>query len=288
MHAETSSMLTYVVKSMRPQQWYKNLLLFAGIVFSKHFSDFVLLGKVSMGFFIFCLLSSSLYLLNDIWDRRLDALHPKKKYRPIAQGLLPVSYAFIFSVFFASISLISSYFLGVYFFLSALLYLVVMVFYSWVLKNIEIIDVIIIGVGFVLRAIAGCLIVGVLISPWLILCTFLLALFLAFGKRRHELLSDRTYRQTLTHYSESLLDHFLSITSASIILSYSLYTFISQKNLALMLTIPFVVFGVFRFFYLIYSRDEVSANTELIFKDSAMVANLLLWGASVIFILYLS
>lgn len=274
-----------IFEALRPYQWYKNMLIFAGIVFAERFFEIDMWIRVFLAFFIFCGISSSVYIINDIFDLEFDKKHPKKRMRPIASGKLKVSKAIVLATALALFSLLSSFFLDYYFFLTVLLYFFLMLFYSKILKKIEIVDALVIGIGFVLRAFAGTLVIGVLISEWLILCTFLIAIFLAFGKRRHELLIGYEHRTVLKVYTPELLDHFLSAIVATTIISYSLYTF---KNKIMMVTIPLVVFGLFRFYFLIYNNKEVAGNLELVTKDKPMIFDIFFWIILVVLILILT
>ncbi|MCH7760496.1 decaprenyl-phosphate phosphoribosyltransferase [candidate division TA06 bacterium] len=301
--------------SLRPKQWTKNLVLFAGLLFSKNLLDSSLLFKTFLAFLLFCLLSSSVYLLNDIIDLEKDRRHPRKSKRPIASGRLSSKKAMGFSVAFATIGIVLSYLLDPSFGISALVFLLLMLLYIFLLKRVVILDVLAIALGFVLRAVAGALVIHVEISSWLLVCTILLALFLALSKRRHELvlfnveltlkqvqgrnseLSLRTpqppipSRKGLAEYSPHLLDQMISVVSATLVMSYALYTMDPQTvekfhTRGLAFTIPFVLYGIFRYLYLIYKREEGGTPETTLLQDKPLLANCGLWILAVGLILY--
>jgi len=280
-------MLKDLIILIRPKQYYKNLLLFAGIVFSGKLLNIDDLVTSIFGFVAFCLASSGQYIFNDIVDRERDKKHPKKKNRPIAAGRVKIPVAVTLSAILLTSSLLLSFYLKFEFMIAVLIYLIMNFLYSAVLKQIVLLDVFVISAGFVLRAIAGCLLLSVAISPWLIVCTLLLALFLALGKRRHELLilgkAANTHRNTLGEYTIDAINQMLSATASAIIVSYSLYTFFSHTNL--MLTIPIVIYAIYRYFILINKDNSGDAN-EIVFKDRGIVASVLIWVFIVLMMLY--
>ncbi|MCL4442308.1 MAG: decaprenyl-phosphate phosphoribosyltransferase [Firmicutes bacterium] len=283
--------LYLLLKSMRPKQWTKNLIIFAGIIFSqKIFVDGLLL-KTFYAFAAFCLLSGSVYIVNDLVDIEKDKAHPRKKYRPLASGGLKASLAAVFVVLTTAAALGSAFWINRNFGFAALAYFLVTLSYSFALKNIVIIDVLVIAVGFILRAVAGAVVIRVSISPWLLVCTFLLALFLALTKRRHELLllddQAQSHRKILDEYEPEMLDQMISVVTSSTVMAYSLYTFTSGHSIYLMGTIPFVIYGIFRYQYLVHRKD-IGGNPEMaLFKDPPMIINILLWVVSCSTILYL-
>lgn len=281
-------MLKDLFISMRPQQWYKNLLVFAAIVFSGNMFNLELLMMTLLGFIAFCLAASSQYIFNDISDREKDRIHPKKRGRPIASGRISLSVAIISSIVMLSASLAISYSINFLFLLSVLSYLLLNLTYSLFLKNLVLFDVLTISAGFVIRAISGCLIINVLISPWLVLCTFLLAIFLTLGKRRHELVllneEAKEHREVLGLYSKETVEHMLSIATSMSIISYSLYTFFSER-LEMMLTIPVVLYGMFRYLLLVHTKN-FGGETELVFKDRGLFLSIVLWIFIVVLLLY--
>lgn len=279
-----------ILISMRPKQWYKNLVLFIGILFSLNLLNIELWINVFSGFVIFCLLSGSIYIINDYMDIEKDRKHPTKCKRPLASGRLKKSHGLGFAVIFIVISIAGAYLINLPFLITALTFFVLIMIYSLFLKELILVDIMVISTGFVLRAIAGCLAISVLVSPWLIICTFLIALFLALGKRRNEveILKSRAeeHRKILKGYSLYVLDQMTSITTAVLIMSYSLYTFFAN-NMGLMLTIPLVFYALFRYLYLIES-DGVGGEPEMIFKDKGMVLSLVLWILIIVWVLYLN
>lgn len=281
--------------TLRPQQWVKNFVLFAGLVFSQNLSNSGMVLKTVAGFALFCLLSSSVYVLNDVLDVESDRKHPLKSNRPIARGELKISTAIIIFVILAIISLGLSFWLSPVFALIALGYFVLNLFYSMYLKQVVIIDVMCIALGFVLRAVAGAVVIDVAISAWLIVCTTLLALFLGFGKRRHELMlleSQATeHRKILSEYSLYFLDQMISVVTASTVIAYAFYTLSPEVESKLGtthmdLTIPFVLYGVFRYLYLIHRKEGGGSPTQMLLSDKPILANIILWLISVVLIVY--
>lgn len=273
---------------MRPKQWYKNLVLFIGILFSGNLLNLNLFIDSVVAFLIFCLLSGSIYLINDIIDAEKDRKHPKKRNRPIPSGKLKVTHAVFFVIIFWIVAFTVAYFLNISFLGISLAFIILMLFYSFYLKNIIIVDILVISSGFVIRAMAGALAIGVFVSPWLIICAFLLALFLALGKRRHELIllkdEAKNHRKIMEGYTTSMLEQMITITTSTLIMSYSLYTFF-VGNIYLMLTIPFAFYGLFRYLLLIHSKN-LGGEPELIFKDQGMVLSLVFWAIIVFIVVY--
>ena len=283
--------LFLLLKAMRPKQWTKNLVIFAGIIFSRNiFVDGYLL-KTIYAFIAFCALSGSIYIINDLMDIEKDRAHPEKRNRPLASGQLSVSTAVVSVILTTAASLFGAFWLDTGFGIVALAYFLLVLSYSLKLKNIVILDVLAIALGFILRAVAGAVVIAVDISPWLLVCTFLLALFLALNKRRHELvlLSDnaQTHRKILGEYEPAMLDQMLSVVTSSTVMAYSLYTFTSGHSPYLMATIPFVVYGIFRYQYLVFRKDIGGSPETALIKDAPMLINVLLWVLSCALILYL-
>lgn len=281
-------MIKELLITMRPKQWYKNLVIFIGIVFSLNLINLNLWINAIGAFAIFCALSGSIYIINDIVDIEKDKNHPKKRLRPIPSGKLKINYAIISVIILIILSFLASYLINLPFLLTSLSFFILLLVYSLFLKQIIIVDIMIISIGFVLRAIAGCLAVGVIISPWLIICAFLLALFLGIGKRRHEivLLGDNAanHRKILDGYSTQMLDQMINITTSALIMSYSLYTFFTGK-LVIMLTIPFAFYGLFRYIYLVHT-ENFGGEPEMLFKDKGMILSMILWILIVIVVFY--
>jgi 4-hydroxybenzoate polyprenyltransferase len=273
-----------LVISMRPKQWIKNSFVFAGLIFSKSFLHLEPILRTLCCFVLFSLVSGSVYIINDLIDRRKDALHPVKRSRPIASGRLKYSTALAFALIISIFSLSISYFFNLKFFLVLLAYFFLVLAYSLKLKNVVILDVIVLSMGFVLRTAGGAVAIDVWISPWLILCTTLLALFLALNKRRNELmvLSDDAgkHRKILDQYTPDLIDKMLSVITSATVMSYSLYTFSAGKSGYMMLTIPFVLYGIFRYQYLVTSKNMGGSPELTLYRDKPLLLDILLWIAA--------
>jgi len=285
-------MLKALLISMRPIQWSKNILIFTPLIFSGNLPHFSLIIKSILAFVYFCLLSSSIYIINDLFDYEQDRKHPKKKYRPIAQEILPKKIALVFSLITAILILILSIGLSFSFFLTMLSYFFLQILYSFAVKKIVILDILSISLGFLLRVWSGALVIGVPMSSWLALCTIFLALFLSLGKRRSEIINSpqngTCSREALKKYNIPLIDQLISSITAATILSYCLYTIIGTvKSSNMHYTIVFVVYGIFRYLYLIYKKKE-GENPELILiQDKPLIINIILYFLAVSFILYL-
>jgi 4-hydroxybenzoate polyprenyltransferase len=280
---------------MRPKQWSKNLFVLAGLIFSKNLLETEPLLISLFAFALFCLLSSAVYLMNDVMDYREDSKHPAKSKRPIASGALSRSTASIFACLFAAAGLSLSFLLSFRFGIAAALYAALMLFYSLHLKKVMIVDVLCIAIGFVLRAAAGALAIDVEISSWLLICTGLLALFLGLSKRRHELVvleeAAPQHRFALTGYNPRVLDQMISVVTASTVMAYALYT-VSAETVAkfgtrlLGLTIPFVLFGIFRYLYLVHIKGEGGSPERSLLNDRPLLVDILLWIVASGVILY--
>jgi len=284
-----------LLESMRPQQWLKNLLLLAPLLFAKSLGDSNRILEAFFGFLIFCALSSGVYLLNDVLDLEKDRKHPVKSTRPIASGRLGVKTAVVILIVLLSTALVAGFLLAPAFGAVGLLYVALNIGYSFWLKEMVILDVMIIAFGFVLRALAGALAIQVEISPWLILCTIMLSLFLAFCKRRRELelLADGAsdHRPALKEYSVGFLDQMISITTASTVVCYSFYTIspeVEQKlgTRHLFVTIPFVLYGIFRYLYLVHQRGQGGNPASSLLADRPLLVCVALWALVVAAILY--
>jgi 4-hydroxybenzoate polyprenyltransferase len=285
-----------LVRTLRPRQWVKNGLLFAGLVFDRQLtpSHLSAILHIIAGFVIFCLLSGVVYIINDIMDADADRQHPQKRLRPIASGALPVPIAVIVAVVLIVLLFPASYLLSPTFAAIALIYFLSNLAYSKWLKHIPIMDVITIASGFVLRVGAGVSLIQVArFSPWLYVVTTLASLYVGFGKRRAELAllanEANAHRRVLDGYTIPLLDQFITIVSGTTIIAYSLYTF-SAPNLPddhiMMLTIPFVLYGIFRYLYLIQVKHSGGAPEDVLFSDRPLQITILLWGISVLIIFY--
>jgi len=283
-----------LLASLRPRQWVKNLFVFAGVIFSQQM--LTPLAWTALGaFVIFCGLSGAIYLFNDVMDAERDRLHPSKRLRPIASGTLSQPTAVVFGVLLLLGCLAAAFRIGVSFGLVALGYGVLLTAYSLWLKHMVILDVLTVAAGFVLRAVAGAVAVEAEISGWLLICTILIALFLALGKRRHEYRSlardAAAHRPILAEYSESFLDQMISVVTASTVTAYALYT-MSPETVAkfhtrlLPLTLPFVLYGIFRYLYLLYRRDLGGNPSDLLVSDRALLFDTLLWMLATFAIIY--
>lgn len=287
--------LVAILESLRPYQWTKNLFVFAPLIFSQNIFNVPYLFKVICAFAIFCVLSGAVYIWNDLRDITEDKLHPIKAQRPLASGRLGKTAATTAFVFFSVVGLGCAVLLDFTFFILALAYWLLQILYSTWLKHVVILDVLLIAAGFLIRVSAGGVVIKVDISHWLLICTFLLALFIALSKRRHELVllegSASHHRPILEEYSPYLLDQMISVVTASTVVAYCLYT-ISEETVAkfgstrLIFTVPFVLYGIFRYLYLIHKHGEGGRPESLILKDKPFLIGILLWIASAVVILY--
>lgn len=287
-------MFKYLLKSMRPKQWTKNAAVFAALIFDRQLFNTDAVLRTIAGFILFCLVSSSVYLFNDIMDIESDKKHPIKRNRPIAAGNLSVSTALVFALAFIIISLGLGFWLSPGFGILATVYFLTNLAYSKWLKHIVIIDVLVIALGFVLRVASGVSLISVeRFSPWLYVVTTLLALYIGFGKRRSELtsLNERAghHRRVLDGYTITFLDQLITIVSSTTVVAYSFYTF-SAPNLpadhSMMLTIPFVLYGIFRYLYLIQVQQAGGAPEELLLSDRPLQLTILCFGILVFIIFY--
>lgn len=279
---------------LRPQQWIKNLFLFAGLIFSRSFHQFSNIHTELFAFASFCLLSSGIYIINDLADLQSDKLHPIKSQRPIAAGRVNRNAAAMIAVLLIAVSLVAARYIGRWFFIAALIYLAMMVIYSLKIKEVVILDVFFVAFGYVLRAVAGALAIRVEISSWLLLCTFLLALFLVISKRRAEIVSlgpdASRHRKILGQYNLGFLDQMIAIVSSACIVSYCLYTMASETVAKfhthnLIFTVPFVIYGIFRYLFLTYRGARTDQPEKAVFTDPPILLCLVLWIGTCIFIL---
>ncbi len=284
-----------LLKAMRPQQWTKNVLLFPALLFSQnlfHWRETVLVCAACA---VFCLLSSGVYLLNDLLDIENDRAHPLKRHRPLASGALPIPVGMAACAFLSVSALAAAFWLSTPFAWTAVAYFLLQVAYTVRLKHVVILDVGCIAAGFVLRAIAGGQVIAVTISSWLLICAMLLSLFLALGKRRHELLlledGATAHRRILGEYTLDLLDQMISIVTAATVVCYTFYT-VAPETVAkfgttrLVFTVPFVLYGIFRYLYLIHRRQMGGSPEKALLNDGASLVNLVLYGLAVVAILY--
>ena len=293
-------MLRHIIRMLRPEQWTKNFVLFAGLLFAGGLGTRTLVLHAAGGFLAFCALSSATYVFNDLMDVKRDREHPVKKLRPLAAGDLPVGLAAAIAVVLAVVGLAFAYRLHLNFGLVASGYLTLQVLYSLALRNMVVLDVMAIAVGFVLRAVGS---VEVLrgpapnteLSPWLLVCTFFLALFLGLGKRRHEVLvlghDAGKHRPVLEHYPPPLIDSLFGVVTASTVISYTIYTIwpgtvAKVGGTGLVYTVPFVVYGVFRYFYLMFAMGGGGQPSRALVSDLPLALNIILWVVVVAFVIY--
>ncbi|NFA14339.1 decaprenyl-phosphate phosphoribosyltransferase [Clostridium botulinum] len=280
-----------IIALMRPKQWIKNFFVFAAIIFSGNLTNEIILKNNIITFILFCLTSSTIYILNDIVDLEKDKKHPEKKNRPLPSGRVSKSTAIImnivilFTVLFCSYKFVDYRIMYIY-----LLYIVMNIFYCFKLKNVVILDVMVITFGFVLRMESGSLATKVSVSPWLFLCTILLSLFLALNKRKSEIITLKdnrgSHRKILEEYSVELIDNMLTIVTPSILISYCIYTFSSVQSKRMMYTIPFVLYGIFRYQYLMNNHNLGGKPEDVFGKDKPFLVNMVLWVISVVVIIY--
>ncbi len=305
-------LLYAIFKAARPRQWLKNVALFTTVFFTGQLFRQELFLNTVLGFVAFCFLASSNYIFNDVLDAPADRRHPFKKFRPVASGKLPVKIALLTSLFFVLIGLTIAHSVGPSFFLFAILFIILQYLYSMILKHISVVDIIVITAGYVIRVYAGEAATGLHISIWLALAALSLALFLAIGKRRAELtliqgsgaMSPRDTRASLSHYSEKLLDAYTSMFATSTFISYTYFTFLERplsqglffKNYGdfvtdipdrkwMMITIPFILYGIMRYMQLIYHGKGESPE-QVLTADLPLLTTVILWGASAMFIIY--
>jgi len=288
-----------IVRTMRPTQWIKNAFMFGALVFSEEhlWRSWTSLTTVIAGFVVFCMAASSIYLLNDVVDVEKDRAHPRKRHRPIAAGIVPVPLALVVAVLLLLGAISGAWWVDgdSDFLIIVVTYLVIQgVLYSFILKNIVIIDIFTIAAGFVLRAIAGALVLDIAITPWLLLCMGLLAIFLGLGKRRAELVlleqGAASHRKILQEYSIPMIDQMLSIVTAATIMAYTLFTFTSKTMPTepypyMMLTVPVVIYAIFRYLYLIHHKGGGGSPEEMVFTDVPFAASIVVWGGMVVTLL---
>ncbi|MGH2537424.1 MAG: decaprenyl-phosphate phosphoribosyltransferase [Candidatus Promineifilaceae bacterium] len=287
-------MFIALIKSMRPRQWLKNGLVFVPLYFDGKLTDLASLGRVALAFVLLCLMSGAVYLMNDLIDLDADRQHPRKRLRPLAAGQLSRGLAAGVAAGLVALSLAAALALSQWLAAVLLVYLLIQVAYTFRLKHVVLVDVMLVAAGFVLRVGAGVAVIDVeRFSPWLYVCTGLLALFLALGKRRQELLllgaEAGNHRAILDEYNLELIDLLIAVVTTSALVAYSLYTFLAEglpANHLMMLTIPFVLYGVFRYLYLIHVRHEGAAPEEVFWRDRPMQLALVLWAATAYLALY--
>ncbi len=288
--------MTVWFKILRPTQWAKNLVVFAGIIFARHLNNTADLAKVVQAFFIFTLVASGNYIINDIFDVFEDRLHPRKARRPLAAGLISPSTASWIGSMLIIAGLVWAFAADRRLFLLIVAYSVAMMAYTLYLKHVVILDVLTLALGFVIRAAAGAAVINVEISSWLIICTILLSLFLAISKRRFELilLEDNApaHRPALSYYSPVLLDQMIAVVTSATLVSYCLYT-LSTETVAkfgtknLVFTIPFVIYGIFRYLYIIYKKGLADAPERALYRDGPLLVDVVLWIIACMLMIYI-
>ncbi|WP_405132460.1 decaprenyl-phosphate phosphoribosyltransferase [Paenibacillus sp. FSL H8-0317] len=282
----TGSTVSGLIRLLRPKQWTKNLLLFAALLFSFEEIRTETILATLLGFILFSLVAGCVYILNDFVDRDRDRQHPVKKYRPMASGQVNPSHALLFGIILLILSVGTAFMMNPLFGVLCIVYFLLNVSYSFVLKHLVILDMMTIAAGFVLRAIAGGVLIHVPFTPWFLICTMLLSLFLAIGKRRNELTllegNTGSHRKVLDNYSITLLDQFNTIVTTATIISYSLFTFTSDRTIHLMWTIPLVIYGMFRYLYLIHMKDQGGSPDRVLFEDKPILITVTLYVISVI------
>jgi 4-hydroxybenzoate polyprenyltransferase len=281
--------------SLRPRQWTKNLIVFAALLFGRLLFDPLAVFYAVAAFVVFCGLSGVVYLINDVMDRENDRLHPVKRRRPIASGALAPRTALAAAAALGAACLAAAAWIGRDMLIVSATYLALLTLYSGPLKQVVILDVLTIALGFVLRAVAGAVAIAVPISHWLLVCTILLALFLALSKRRHEIVLLRntatSHRRILQEYSPYLLDQMIAVVTASTLVAYALYT-VSQETIdrfgtdRLLLTFPFPIYGIFRYLYLVHQKRGGGSPAEMLLSDRPLLACVALWAVAVVLIVY--
>ena len=285
--------LMQIVKLTRPKQWVKNVFVFAGLVFAKQVQNLDKIGLALAAFVLFSAISGAVYIINDLVDVEKDRQHPKKRNRPLASGKLSIRAAIVALFVILAVTLPLSFALNPIFFVCIIAYFGLNLAYSFYLKHVVILDVFCIALGFVLRAVAGAVAIRVDVSPWLYLCTLLLALFLGLAKRRHELVllaeGAGSHRRILEEYSSELVQEMISVVTASTVIAYSLYTINADnlpRNHAMAVTIPFVIYAIFRYLYIIYKKEGGGSPEEVLLGDIPFLACIVIWGVTALGILY--
>ncbi len=288
-------MLIALLKTMRPRQWPKNGFVFVALFFDEKLLTPLYLGRTIAAFILLCFMSSAVYLMNDLSDIESDRQHPTKRLRPLPAGQLSPTVAALAAVIFAGGSLIVGYVLSPLFALILLIYLLSQIAYTYWLKNVVLFDVMIVALGFVLRIASGVAVIEVeRFSPWLYLFGGFLALFLVLGKRRHELVllgeDAEKHRKILQEYNLDLIDRMLGLVTTSVLVFYSLYTFLAEglpANHTMMLTIPFLMYGIFRYLYLIHVRHEGGAPEDIALRDRPLQVTIALFALTVFVVIYI-
>ncbi len=283
-----------LIKTMRPRQWVKSIIVYAALVFDGKLLDLDLFLKTTLIFAAFCLISSAVYIMNDLVDIEKDRQHPRKRLRPLASGQLDPRLAAATAVVLGIISLGAAFWLSFWAGVVLVVYLIQNVAYSFWLKNVVIVDVMVLSLGFLLRVVAGVVVVQVTnFSPWLYICVTLLALFLGFGKRRHEIVllegDASNHRASLAEYNLPLLDQIITIITTSTLVAYTFYSFDAATALAhnkMLVTVPFVFYFIARYLYLVHVKHQGGAPDELLLEDKPLLVNSALWALTVVVLIY--
>ena len=289
-------MVKNILLAMRIEQWTKNLFIFAPLIFAKHLNNIDEVILVFFSFICFSVLSSGNYILNDILDIKNDVLHPSKKNRVITSKKISIQFAVFLSLFFIFLSTVFSFLINKNFFLTVIAYLFVGFLYSFIVKKIVILDVIFIAIGFVLRVIAGAVVINISVSEWILVCTFLISLFLGFVKRRTEIITlennAQQHRLVLENYNIEFLNLLIAISTATSFIAYIFYTMSNETiekfhTKKLIFTVPFVLFGIFRYLYLSYKKNIGDDASKILFFDFQFLINILLWFLMILYFIYI-
>ncbi|MBW2977450.1 decaprenyl-phosphate phosphoribosyltransferase [Candidatus Woesearchaeota archaeon] len=282
-------LLTQLIKLCRPQQWYKNLVIFLPIIFAEKLLHIPFLQKIILGFISLSLISSTNYIINDIIDKKKDALNPEKKTRPIASGKVPVWLVLILAIILGALSIKIAINLSLYFLYSVIFLFVFTTLYSFIFKKEQFVDILSIAINFVVRAVSGAFIINIEITPWLIIGTAFLSLFLSVGKRQAEvqILGKKAvkHREVLEYYPKKITNSMMIISTTMLLLSYALYSFLNNQ-INLLLTFPFAIYVVFRYLYLIYKGSIIARHPEKAYKDKRLVISSILLTISIFIALY--
>lgn len=286
-------MIIPLIKSMRPAQWTKNVFVFAGIVFARRLTDSSSVLRVLATFGIFVLVSSAVYIYNDIKDREDDRAHPVKKHRPVASGELSLSFAYIFASLFGAMGIYLSFLLDPRIAIIILIYLLINILYSIYLRRVVILDILCVASGFVLRTAAGAVVIDVEISSWLLVSVTLLSLFIVLGKRRSEIVKQNVSRKTASLYTADFLDDAILIILSATLVVYMLYVFSARTeaqfgHMRMAATVPFVLYGFFRYLFLVKREGKGESPERLLLTDKPFLLNILFWGLTVIVVVYLA
>ncbi|WP_166239348.1 decaprenyl-phosphate phosphoribosyltransferase [Paenibacillus turpanensis] len=288
--AASGNALSAFFRCLRPKQWTKNVLVFGAFLFSVTEVGVSAFVNSLFGFLLFCCVAGVVYIINDYMDVEQDRVHPEKRFRPMASGAIRPNTALTLGIVLLIAALSLSLMLNVPFTILLVAYFIMNIAYSVRLKHVVIIDVMIVAAGFVMRAVGGAMVIERPFTPWFLVCTMLLALFLAISKRRHELIlfqeKKGSHRKVLQFYSPQLLDQMISIVTTATIMSYGLYTFTSGVTVHLMWTLPFVIYGIFRYLYLIYMEEKGGSPEKVLLQDKHILTTVLLYGVTVFIILY--